>query len=234
MIDLSTIPWPEIWVNHFYSTFQQVKFNIRSYPSSYLRTNRDSWATITKNGWSRQHFLLWGASSLNNKLSPAKKVLPLKAHWNQMVSTLTTAQCKCRWRELAISIQLSISSNLTQSHLIVGDPARIKIHACPSQGNAWYRWHSSLLGASGAKRLTYPFQYIYSSIIHTHPIYIFILSNIYILSPRYPDLSPLLFLFLSLSLSLSLFWDSFDWFCLQISSDAKYFSFLVPGIVIDD
>ena len=29
-------------------------------------------------------------------------------------------------------------------------------------------------------------------------------------------------------------WDSFEWFCLQISSHAKYFSSLVQGIVIDD
>ena len=33
---------------------------------------------------------------------------------------------------------------------------------------------------------------------------------------------------------LHLFWDSFKWFCLQISSDAKYFSSLVQGIVIED
>ena len=33
---------------------------------------------------------------------------------------------------------------------------------------------------------------------------------------------------------LYLFWDSFEWFCLQISSDPKYFSSLVLGIVIKD
>ena len=33
---------------------------------------------------------------------------------------------------------------------------------------------------------------------------------------------------------LQLFWDSFEWFCLQKSSDAKYFSFLVQGIVIEN
>ena len=33
---------------------------------------------------------------------------------------------------------------------------------------------------------------------------------------------------------LQLFWDSFQWFRLQISSDAKYFSSLVQGIVIED
>ena len=31
---------------------------------------------------------------------------------------------------------------------------------------------------------------------------------------------------------LCLFWDSFEWFCFQISSDAKYFSSLIQGIVI--
>ena len=33
---------------------------------------------------------------------------------------------------------------------------------------------------------------------------------------------------------LHLFWDSFKWFCLQISSDGKYFSSLVLGIKIKD
>ena len=33
---------------------------------------------------------------------------------------------------------------------------------------------------------------------------------------------------------LHLYWNSFDWFFLQISSDAKYFSSLVQGIVIKD
>ena len=33
---------------------------------------------------------------------------------------------------------------------------------------------------------------------------------------------------------LHLFLDSFEWFCLQISSDAKYFSSLVQDIVIED
>ena len=33
---------------------------------------------------------------------------------------------------------------------------------------------------------------------------------------------------------LNLFCDSFEWFCLQISSDTKYFSSLVQGIVIKD
>ena len=33
---------------------------------------------------------------------------------------------------------------------------------------------------------------------------------------------------------LHLFWDSFEWFCLEISCDAKYFSSLVQGIVIED
>ena len=31
-----------------------------------------------------------------------------------------------------------------------------------------------------------------------------------------------------------LFWDSFKWFCLQISRDSKYFSSFVQGIVIED
>ena len=31
---------------------------------------------------------------------------------------------------------------------------------------------------------------------------------------------------------LYLFWECFEWFCLQISSDTKYFSSLVQGIVI--
>ena len=30
------------------------------------------------------------------------------------------------------------------------------------------------------------------------------------------------------------FWDSCEWFCFQIRSDAKYFSSLVQGIVIED
>ena len=30
-----------------------------------------------------------------------------------------------------------------------------------------------------------------------------------------------------------LFWDSFKWLCLQISRDAKYFSSLIQGIVIE-
>ena len=29
-----------------------------------------------------------------------------------------------------------------------------------------------------------------------------------------------------------LFWDSFEWFCLQISSEAKYFSSLVQGLIV--
>ena len=33
---------------------------------------------------------------------------------------------------------------------------------------------------------------------------------------------------------LHLFWDSFEWFCLQISSDAKYFFSLVQGIGMED
>ena len=33
---------------------------------------------------------------------------------------------------------------------------------------------------------------------------------------------------------LNLFWDSFKWFRLQIRSDAKYFSSLVQGIVVED
>ena len=33
---------------------------------------------------------------------------------------------------------------------------------------------------------------------------------------------------------LYLFWDGYEWFCLQISSDAKYFASLVQGIVIED
>ena len=33
---------------------------------------------------------------------------------------------------------------------------------------------------------------------------------------------------------LHLFWDSFEWFRLQISSDAKYFSSRIEGIVIED
>ena len=33
---------------------------------------------------------------------------------------------------------------------------------------------------------------------------------------------------------LHLFWDSFEWFCLQISSDAKYFSSVVQGIVSEN
>ena len=33
---------------------------------------------------------------------------------------------------------------------------------------------------------------------------------------------------------LDLFWDSFEWFCHQISRDTKYFSSLVQGIVIED
>ena len=33
---------------------------------------------------------------------------------------------------------------------------------------------------------------------------------------------------------LHLIWVSFEWFCLQISCDAKYFSSLVQGIVIED
>ena len=35
-------------------------------------------------------------------------------------------------------------------------------------------------------------------------------------------------------LHLFLFWESFEWFCLQISRDAKYFSSLAQGIVIED
>ena len=33
---------------------------------------------------------------------------------------------------------------------------------------------------------------------------------------------------------LHLFYDTFEWFCLQISSDTKYFSSLVPDIVIEN
>ena len=33
---------------------------------------------------------------------------------------------------------------------------------------------------------------------------------------------------------LHLFWESFEWFCLQKSSDARYFSSLVQGIVIKE
>ena len=33
---------------------------------------------------------------------------------------------------------------------------------------------------------------------------------------------------------LHLFWDSFEWFCLQISIDAKYFSSIVQVILIED
>ena len=33
---------------------------------------------------------------------------------------------------------------------------------------------------------------------------------------------------------LHLFKDSFEWFCPQINNDAKYFSFLIQGIVIKD
>ena len=33
---------------------------------------------------------------------------------------------------------------------------------------------------------------------------------------------------------LYLIWDSFKWFYLQVSSDAKYFPFLVESLVIED
>ena len=31
-----------------------------------------------------------------------------------------------------------------------------------------------------------------------------------------------------------IYFDSFEWLCLQVSSDTKYFSSLVQGIVIED
>ena len=33
---------------------------------------------------------------------------------------------------------------------------------------------------------------------------------------------------------LHLFWDSLEWFCLQISSDTKYFLTIIQGSVIED
>ena len=44
----------------------------------------------------------------------------------------------------------------------------------------------------------------------------------------------LIFFIISASRTCNRFWDSFEWFCLQISSDAKYFSSLVRGIMIKD
>ena len=33
---------------------------------------------------------------------------------------------------------------------------------------------------------------------------------------------------------LQVFWENFEWFCLQISNDRKYFFSLILGIVIED